>query len=636
MIASYLIDLLSCLEIDNYETAKEIASKFKISEKTIRNRLKDLNNILQKYGASIESKPRYGYKLIVTDISKYIELKKIIANSSENNKIPNNTEERKNYLLAYLLNHDGFIKIEELCEFLYVSKSTITAALRQVEAVLEQYRIYIDRRPNYGICIKGSEMDIRRCLGELFVKRNSLGLLNEEYKEKELKKVADIVSQYENEYNINFVETAFENFISNIFIIRGRIARKKYVNLEKKDIQNLSSNEWLFVKKLVERLEQEFKIKYNESEEAYIALHLAGRRMVGNVEHDEVNFVIRSEIDQLVMQMLETVFLDFGIDFRNNFDLRMSLNQHIVPLDIRIRYEFPMGNSMLNEIKQNYKFAYWIAKIASTVLEKHYKKKISEDEIGYIALLFALAIEKQNTTFDKHNILIVCASGKGSSRLLKYKYRQEFQDYLDHIYVCDLREIEFFDFSKVDFVFTTITIMHHIPVPIIEVGLFLTEKDIINVKKVLGSKKTDFLKQYYSESTFFERLEGTTKEEVLKNMCDKIRKDKKVPDDFYQLILEREELGTTDFGNQIAMPHPMRAVTDDSYVYVAILQQPIAWGKADVQVVFLTVVGRQPDANLQKFYELTIELIQNKYAIQTLIEERSFETLMFLFENQKT
>ncbi|SHO45269.1 BglG family transcription antiterminator [Anaerocolumna xylanovorans] len=634
MLASYLKDLLMCLEDGKYKTAKELAERLKISEKTVRTRLKELQFILQKYGTVIESKPRFGFKLIITDIEKYNELERMESEFNEKTKIPNTAEERKNYLLAYLLNHNGFIRLEELCDFLYVSKSTITAVLKQVELVLEQYRIHVERRPNYGIRIIGNEMDIRRCLGELFIKRNLLVGLNEEYKEKELKKLADIISQYVKEFNVNFVETAFENFITNVYIARGRIAHKKNVNLEKSDIHNLNENEWAFVIKLAERLEREYDIKYRDSEEAYIALHLAGRRMVGSGEHDEVNFVIRSEIDQLVIKMLDKVFLDFGLDFRNSFDLRMSLNQHIVPLDIRLRYELPIENTLLIEIKDNYKFAYLVAEIASTVLEDYYKKKLSEDEIGFIALLFALALEKHNAAIDKYNILIVCSSGKGSSRLLKYKYRQEFQDYLDQIYVCDLREVETFDFSKVNYVFTTIAIMHHIPVPIIEVGLFLTEKDMLNVKKVLGRKKTDFLEQYYSENAFFERLEGTTKEEVLMNICNKIIKDKNVPMDFYQLVAAREELGTTDFGNRIAMPHPLKTVTNESYVYVAILNQPIPWGKSDVQVVFMTVIGNQPDLNLPKFYEFTIELIQNKEAIQTLIESRNFETLMSLFQEQ--
>ncbi len=633
MNAPYLKELLLCLKSDKYETANTIGKMLNVSEKTVRTRIKELNFTLLKYGAIIESKPRYGFRIVVHDIKKYDELEKIIENSTQHNQIPNSVEERKNFLIAYLLNHDQFIKLNELSELLYVSNSTITASLKQIEGIFSQYRIDIERRPNFGIRINGNELNIRRCLSELFVKRNILIGFNKEHKEKELKKLVAIIYEYVKKYNIKFTETDLENFVSSLYIEKGRISRNKIVDLKKEDIYNLIDKEWVFIKELVKRLEQEFNISYTDSEEVYIALQLAGRRVVGNVEQDEMNFVIRGEIDQIVMMMLETVYHDVGMDFRNNFELRMSLNQHMVPFDIRIRYELPIKNKMLDEIKQNLKFAYWIAEMATSALENHYAKKISEDEIGYFAVLFALVLEKQNTIEEKYNILIVCGSGKGSSRLLKYKYMQEFGDYLNQIYTCDLQEVETFDFTKVDYVFTTITIMHHIPVPIIEVGFFLREKDIQNVKKVLISQKTDFLLHYYSESMFFNRLSGSTKEEVLQNMCEKIIKDKNVPSDFYQLILDREELGSTAYGNKIAVPHPLKLVRDESFVYVAILEQPIEWGGNEVQVVLLTVIGRKPDPNLQKFYELIISFIENKEAIETLIKMPDFKTFISILQN---
>jgi lichenan operon transcriptional antiterminator len=85
---------------------------------------------------------------------------------------------------------------------------------------------------------------------------------------------------------------------------------------------------------------------------------------------------------------------------------------------------------------------------------------ISEGEIGYLALIFALALEQQkNPDYSKYNILIVCSSGQGRARLLMYKYQQTFGKYINQIYLCNQFELNGFDFSKVQYVFTTIPIV---------------------------------------------------------------------------------------------------------------------------------------------------------------------------------
>lgn len=629
MLRPFLQYLLLELDTNSYKTAQMLAEHMKISEKTVRIRLKELDSILSSYGAGITSKPRYGYILEVYDLEKFSRFNEENA-SKESSKMPNSNDERVNYLLVYLLNHDGYIKTEELCDFLYVSQSTMTRTLKQLEIILDRYGISIDRRPNYGIGIKGDEIKIRRCLVEHYTKRDYLTGINGKEKEKKIAKIAKIVLNQLQSYNIKLSEVALENLVSYMYTARARIQRGKLVQLKKAEIIGLREDEWKFVESLVKIMEENFRIKYNEAEEAYIALHLASKRTLGYGEQEENNLVIQCEIDQLVNRMLNIIYSEFGFDFRHSLDLRMNLNQHMVPFDIRMKYDIPLNNPMLEDIKSNYKLAYWMATTAAAVLEEYYEKEIKEDEIGYFALIFALSIEKENTVVEKKSILIVCATGKGSSQLIKYKYEQEFKDYINQIYVCDLMELDSFDFSQVELVVTTVTINRYIPVPIIEVGLFFEESDINNVKKRLKSKKKDYLDKFYSPDTFLYNIGGKTKEEVLFQMCEKISKQKNVPEDFYQLIMEREYLNSTDYGNLVAIPHPSRTVVEESFVYIAVLESEIIWERNPVKVVFLTVVGSQPDSDLIKFYHSLTELLQSKVAVQTLIERNNYETLMSL------
>ena len=90
-----------------------------------------------------------------------------------------------------------------------------------------------------------------------------------------------------------------------------------------------------------------------------------------------------------------------------------------------------MKNPILQDIKREYPLAYEMATQACSVLRNVSPNPIKEDEIGYIAVSFALALERQKAKeWAPKNILIVCASGKGQRPAaglpLPAEIRQEF------------------------------------------------------------------------------------------------------------------------------------------------------------------------------------------------------------------
>ena len=331
--------------------------------------------------------------------------------------------------------------------------------------------------------------------------------------------------------------------------------------------------------------------------------------------------------------MLEYIYKEYHIDFRNDFDIRMTLNQHLVPLDIRIRFDIPLHNPLLDQIKTNYGLSYQMSKEVAQIIEQHYQKRIAEDEIGYLALIFELAIEKKKDE-EQSDILVVCSTGKGSSRLLKYKYEQEFADYLNHIYVCDLIGLEMFDFSKVDYVFTTVPITKEIPVPIVEVGMFLGQEDVQKVTGILKKGPQNYLEQYYKPERFYNHLKFETKDEVLEFLCNEIEKKEKVDDDFYEMVLERESFIQTNYGNKIAMPHPNRIASENTFVYVAVLDHEINWNKQRIQVVLLSSIGKKEDPNRQKFYEATANFALNGSLIERLIRYPEYENFIQIMKSE--
>lgn len=246
----------------------------------------------------------------------------------------------------------------------------------------------------------------------------------------------------------------------------------------------LGRKEKQFVEELTEQVGAHYQVRFSQDEKNYLTLQLVGKVYIDS-ETEQENFVMQSEIDRLITEMLEMIYREFHVDFRNDFHLRMELNRHMVPFVLRMKYHMILRNPMLEEIRKNYVLSYTMASQAAIALGEYFQQSISEDEIAGLAEVLELALEQQENEQKKFSILIVCASGKTSSEILRYKYSREFKEYIEKIYVCNLYELENFPFEKVDYVFTTVHISSYVPVPILEIGSFLQDNDIDRVRKLL-------------------------------------------------------------------------------------------------------------------------------------------------------
>lgn len=619
--------ILDVLRTDHAISSVEIASSVHLSDKTVRTRLKILANELSLHGAELKGKPGIGYRLIIHHEQEFLEWFE-----EDNKEIPTTFTGRVYYVLTYLLNHSAYIKLDDICEMLFVSRNTITTDLKQVEEILNLYQLKITRRPNYGICLKGSEFNRRRCIADCLYKNNlNNGLSSAQKIESHV--VSKIANKIAKKYRMKMSESSYESLIVYVVIANERIRLQQalyYTDEVREEIIQLVGNKAIHAaEEMSDEIANQIGVIYDEDERVYLALHLCGKVNLDHQERFGNNFIISSQIDELVLEMLNAVFEGFSLDFRDNLDLRMSLNQHMIPLDIRLRYDIPMKNPILDQIKNEYAFPYTIALCASNVLKDKYQKEIIEDEIGYLAVLFALAMKKKTKANRKYNIIVVCASGRGTSQLFMMKYKQVFGEYINRIYECSVFELEDFSFEEkqIDFIFSTIAIHIPLPIPVYEVSLLLNEKEITDYQRIFEHGDDDFITHYFQKDLFIPCLKAVTKEEALKQLCIFTENIIAMPNDFFSSVMKREEMGQTDFGNLVAIPHACRVMGCRKFVTVAILEKPIWWGNFDVQVIFLISLS-EDDSEIEQFYQMITNYLSDSSLVSDTIENRTYINLI--------
>src|SRR5690625_4662180 len=161
--------LQKLLAQDTPVTGKYLGKINQVTSRTIREDIKGLDALFSGNGAHIDAVMGQGYELIITDKSlfrNYLQL--MLGNESENGVfIPKSPEERTTYLMKRLLLIDDYIKLDDLADEMYVSKSTIQNDLIPVRNILSAYDIHLESRPNYGMKWRGEELRSEEHTSEL-------------------------------------------------------------------------------------------------------------------------------------------------------------------------------------------------------------------------------------------------------------------------------------------------------------------------------------------------------------------------------------------------------------------------------------------------------------------------------------
>lgn len=650
MEISELIDFVHANEGIAPERAAE---RLNVSTRTLRKYVARANDALEGI-ASIALSRGEGYRLVIQDVDAFESWNAQHGLSAR--PACKTSEERVNYLLNDLLMRGDWIKLQELSNVLYVSKSALSGDLKKVEERLRSYDLVLEKRSHYGIRVVGSEMSRRLCLARAAIEARGGGYLQEkagglhssaikaiangrlENSDELLDTIATCVCGASEDWSLTINSSAFQNLLVHIVVALIRISEDCYVPIEDSRLQRIvETHEFRAAEDIATRIASLTGVELPREEIAYIAIHLAGKQTIYQSPEDD-SLVISDGVWNVVSNMLERVWRVFRFDFRNDLELRMNLARHIQPLSVRLRYKLKLTNPMLDDIKARYPLSFSIAADASSVIAEEYGAALSNDEIGYIALAFELALERSKTEVAKKNILVICASGAGSARLLEYQCRREFGDYIDQIQTCDALSLDKVDFSKIDYAFTTVPLHFELPVPVREVSCFLdpaeAERTRAILRKDMRAEKSNAFR-FIGEDLFFPHLPFTSKDEALDFLIGRAEALRDTAPEFRDLVYAREERMATAFGNNIAMPHPLEVASKDAFVCVGLLDKPISWGAEGekAQAIFLMGFSFDEDGDARAFLDSFAGVLVDPPSIRRLVSEQTWDTFLQVLDD---
>ncbi len=208
--------------------------------------------------------------------------------------------------------------------------------------------------------------------------------------------------------------------------------------------------------------------------------------------------------------------------------------------------------------------------------------------------------------------------------------------YIDSIETCDVAGVGTFDFSHIDYVFGAVRLNVKLPVPVREADFFLETSDVNAIRKVLSddAAQSDSVSSFFSRALFFNRVEASSKQAVLRYLCERAVESSGVRCPVCPRGRRaRERESATSFGNGVGIPHGMHPFSAEAF-FVGLLEHPILWDEYghEVDIVFMVSFARSGGDEARILSSLLAEIFMDRQGVERLRERRSWHELMALVQ----
>lgn len=410
---------------------------------------------------------------------------------------PLNQLSRSNLILAHLLFEDETFTVQQLCDHIGISRSTFYRDLEFVKEWLNHFDIHLEITKTKGVEVDCRESKIREAM-VFFIKRNFdnydlLGILQtkrpdvyfknekilifdlirEYFKGINIQQVVDIVCKIEFYQGFQFLDKDNIFLIWIILVSLSRIARHCAIEENDKRFNEVDSSQE--TKLIASGIQSVIDQTISEAEYHYLFFHLMSlRNRFDLIKQD--NF----DLDYKIMQLIEAVSYRLCVSLITDVKLIEGLKIHLANTLDRIKLEVLELNPLKEQIMERYPLVFEICK-DELKKSRIFKQDISDDEISYIVIYIAAAMERASQS--NKRVYAVCTTGSGSAELLLANLQNKFPD-LDVLGTISIQKAVHLTRNQADAIIST-TYFHNDEVPVIAVSPLLLNDDVKQIRREL-------------------------------------------------------------------------------------------------------------------------------------------------------
>jgi len=625
--ALYNNKILQCLINRETYTILQLADNVGLSEKTVRTRMKQLDEWLEAEGlGKIEKRRGTGIWLELDGRQK-----KILESRLEQGEDPAGDFENRNIqLMGKLLKMKPgeVVTLQQLADSLYLSPPTVSNLLKIISEWFEVRNIKITAVRNKGICLIGKEYSFR-----IAIKDYMLEMLPEVMEALfgtyapgvDAARIRRIIVEAENAWRIELADNSFKMVwimtclsVSRKGLYDGLLSS----NMQEENIQRY--NEYSFAESIYQRIGREYKVDLSEDDTVLLAvLLLSAKKLKTFTDVSDEDYAMQYDrnLEHFVKLVIETIGDLLEADLSGDQMLYEGLLIHMRSAIFRMKYSTVAGDSISKYVKNEYKQTFLAAWSTSSLFEEYYDVQVTEDELAGIALYIQAAMIRRKKGRPLTALLV---SQKGmaacqlSIEMIKYSIPE----------ITDVQAVSRHDFK--------LSLHPETDIIINGSGLDLEDSRVVTVEDRISEKEIDMIRrkaaqvsrlrnkpdfqfnslchQLFEVDLIMVKPQVRDKDQLITMMVKRLEEKGDVTQNYLESVFDRERATTTSIGRGIAIPHGNMAEVNESRIVVAILDKPVKWHEDMVDTIFLLAIKMTSKFEIKRtkqFYKDFLLLTEN-------------------------
>lgn len=455
-----------------------LADQFSISQRTVRNDLNAINDLLKEYDLECLRLEKGG--LVVRGKAFGEILNCIEEKDFYDYKL--SKEERKKIASVLLISSSGFITLSEIADYMAVSRSTIINDLDEVKKYIHSGNMKVHSHPNKGLTIDGKESDKRIFLMKLISYNPETA--NEDIVRKQVAVEEEtriilnkILCEQERVYESYLDDTSFHKIVVYLEIMMSRILHGEYVEKH----ADKKNSKYVMAQGIMKYVEQYCNISITEEETQFLSEVLSSAHYMRQKNTDKDSI----QIQMATREFIESVSDGLQIDLNRDYEFFENLSNH---LESTFAEDGLERNPVIDTVAEENQEVSFIVKRNIRILSQCAGRTITDAELGYIIVHVCAAIERKKNQICTFRVIVACHAGIGTSHLLIEKLKKHFN--FEIIDIVSAHEAGNIQQKDVDFVISTVP-LKECKVEHITVSPLLKDEDYIKIGNLIDRLRRD-------------------------------------------------------------------------------------------------------------------------------------------------
>lgn len=475
------------LSKNDFVTINNIAESLNVSNKTIRNDLKEIGDFLYDNQLELLKQPGSGVMIVGSKENKVSLLAKYKNHLSF--KVDYSPEARLLYIaLTILSSNKSILSAHKFIKDLYVSKATINNDIKQVDQLFNSFKVTLNKN---NFTVSGKEKNIRNVLVHCLSLSNGFKTFTEIIRSNQFKPtnqpVFDGLEYTDSEifeliYNLKNQEQeslpkefpALVVFMTRLFANIIRIDLNKLIHLSQNFMLELANEPGY--QQATNILHNIYGDDVSEEEIRYLQIYLFSSQHNLPVSDNDKQLAT-----MITKQLIEDWSNQLEIDLFKSNHLEKDLIEHLTPAMTRFRHEISVDNPLLTQIADQYPNEFKLILQSQEIINNHFESVVTLNELSYLTIHLVNAL---NEFKEPLKVFIINNTGFGTSKLLE----QTISHSIPEVSIEGIIDYVNFDEKKIEnieLILSTLPLNIEKSIPVIVIDSILIPQNLLRLRQIL-------------------------------------------------------------------------------------------------------------------------------------------------------